>query len=1513
MDKQALSFVENRGQFAPQVRFQLRMRAYTLWLTDDGVVFDMVRTGSGTRTRQPGLELGEVIPRHDDSHTAVAERLVFAQEFIGASGSPAIEVSEARPGVHNYFIGSVPSKWRTGVRSYGEVLYKDVWQGIDLRLHGIEADLEQDFVINPGADLDRVRVAYRGIGSLRIAQDGAMVVETAFGEFRASKPRIYQEINGKKKEVAGGFKPINGTTFAFEVSAYNHDYALVVDPTLIFSTYLGGSGSEEAQGIALDAFGNVYVTGATTSTDFPTTLGAIQTHIAGMKDAFITKLTSSGSGLVYSTYFGGSADDGGGGIAVDSLGNAYVAGSTLSTDFPTTPGAFQTTFGGSSFAGGDAFVMKIDPSGSRVLYSTYLGGNGFDEARGLAIDGAGNAYIAGITISSNFPTTPGAFQVNRRGGGEQGFVTKLNQSGSGLVYSTYLGGSVLDEAIGIAVDASGGAYVTGVTRSGDFPTTPSAFQTAPGGGDDAFVAKFNPSGSALIYSTFLGGNGLDQGIRIVVDSLPNPNAYVVGATGSTNFPTTPGAFQIAFQGGNMDAFVAKINPLGTALVYSTYLGGNGDDDGLGIALDSSGNVYVTGATISTNFPMLNPVQAGLAGRFDAFVAKMNASGSGLVYSTYLGGSGDDEGVALAVDSTGNAFVVGDTASVDFPTTPSSFRPQPPGNSDVFVSMIGSRSSVSASISTIQPNKGGDIGPVTVFINGGGFVSGATVKLVQAGQPDIAGTPVSVAIDGSSIRTTFDLRGKALGAWDVIVNDPNSGSVTDPGAFTIEKGRPPEVWVDIIGVDKIRVGQEQTFYVVYGNQGDVDAVGVPIWIGGIPPEAEAKLKFELIDAAGVPTQLAPIQRGNALVFPLFLPVIPAGSNGILPFALNVPAGSDFEIQTLANPIYFRSPLSSADVDCLLAIANIAVGVIGGSCAADLTSHFSSEALSIIDFLKSTKDRPVLSLADFLKSTIFQTISLSVSECAINPAKLAGLLDGIDQAVNLALAVPQAIVECNTATLEEHLRIQREQRVSSLDPNEKIGSRGVGIQQFISGATPLRYAVFFANKEAATAPAQVVVLSDQLDAMNDDLATFSFGPILFANQQVSVPPFKTDFTTKVDLRPENNLIVAVNAHLDSPTGLLTWRFSSLDPSTGNPPADPSVGFLPPGGVGSAVFTVMPKQGLATNTQIQNQATIVFDVNAPTSTQTWLNTLDNTKPVSHVLPLPTTQCSPRFQVQWTGSDVGSGVQDFTIFVSVDGDPFVPFLANTTSTSATFNGQTGHSYSFFSTARDLVGNVEDSKTTAEVSTQVFADTTPPTTTASVSPGPNANGWNNTNVSVSLSAADDPAGWGVKEIHFSVRGAQSGGDIVTGNNASFSITAEGITTVTYFATDNAGNQESPKTLTIRIDKTPPTIAGLPAPGCSLWPPNHKMIQVATVSAADFLSGLASFNFSGTSNEPSDPNSPDIVIAGTGLQPRTVQLRRDRLGTGSGRVYTLSAIATDLAGNTTTSSAVCVVPHDQGH
>jgi hypothetical protein len=680
--KLPLVFEANGGQTAPQVTFLSRGLGHTLFLTPTEAVLVLSKR--------------EAPSKGTFESSSKATQTVLRMTFLGANAKPRVTGQEELPGKANYFIGNDPAKWRTNVPTYAKVQNHDLYPGIDLIYYGNQRQLEYDFVVAPGADPQQIKLAFQGAEDVKIDGQGDLILQVNGGEVRLFKPNVYQNINGKKQIIAGRYilQPSQnderltnnvgpGIQIGFQVAAYDASRPLIIDPMLFYSSYLGGNGDDEAFGIAVDIAGNAYVTGLTTSTNFPTTLGAFQTAFGGGPyDVFVTKLNPTGSGLFYSTYLGGGGDDRARGIAVDAADNAYVTGFTFSTNFPTTAGAFQTAFPG----GSAVFITKLNPTGSGLVYSTYLGGGGDDKAFGIAVDASGNAYVTGRT--TGLPTTLGSFDPIDTCSGSAPFVTKLNTTGSGLVYSTFLcGNASTGQAVGIAVDVSGNAYVTGAA-SQTFPTTTGAFQTTLNG-NNAFVAKLNPTGSGLVYSTFLGGSGTDNTHGITVDA--SGNAFVTGATNSTNFPITPGAFQTTLNGGS-DAFVTKLNPTGTALVYSTYIGGSQGEDGDSIAVDPSGNAYVTGLTTSVDFPTTGGAfqMTYGGGGSDAFVTKLNPIGSGLVYSSFLGGVGSDAGRGIAVDAFPNpyAYVTGLTDSTNFPTTPGAFQTiYGGGPDDAFVTKV----------------------------------------------------------------------------------------------------------------------------------------------------------------------------------------------------------------------------------------------------------------------------------------------------------------------------------------------------------------------------------------------------------------------------------------------------------------------------------------------------------------------------------------------------------------------------------------------------------------------------------------------------------------------------------------------------------------------------------------------------------------------------------------------------------------------------------------------------------
>jgi len=670
-----LSFEANQGQSDGRVKFLSRGTSYRLFLTNDEAVFTL--RGGETKTDK---SVGELRPKA----TAPNDTAVLRMTLLHANRAAKVTGADELPGRSNYFIGNDPKKWRSNIPTYAKVKYEGIYSGIDLVYYGNQGQLEYDFIVAPGADPNCISFNVRGAKKIYRDANGDLVLHIAKGEVRWHRPVVYQERDGMRQEVGARYTITHTNQVRFGLAKYDVSRPLYIDP-LIYSTYLGGSEGDSGTSIAVDSSGNAYVTGDTSSTNFPTTLGAFQTVCNGGSgcssegDVFVSKIDASGSALVYSTYLGGSGNDDGYGIAVDSVGNAYVTGYTTSTDFPTM-NPLQSANGG----GYDAFVATLNPSGSALVYSTYLGGKGSDYGYAIAVDSVGNAYVTGLTISTNFPTM-NPLQPTNAGYGDA-FVTEISPFGSALVYSTYLGGSKgRDIGQGIALDSSGNAYITGVTYSAAFPTTPGAFQTVCNGGSfcidygDAFVSKINSSGSALAYSTYLGGSKSDSGYGIAVDSVGD--AYVTGVTSSTNFPTM-NPFQRA-AAGDGDAFVTEINPSGSALVYSTYLGGSAGDSGYGIAVDGSGSTYITGYTFSTDFPTANPLQS-YGGGGDAFLAKLNPAGSSLFYSTYLGGSGEDLGRGIAIDSSENAYLTGFTASTNFPTVNPLQRRFGGGSSDAFV-------------------------------------------------------------------------------------------------------------------------------------------------------------------------------------------------------------------------------------------------------------------------------------------------------------------------------------------------------------------------------------------------------------------------------------------------------------------------------------------------------------------------------------------------------------------------------------------------------------------------------------------------------------------------------------------------------------------------------------------------------------------------------------------------------------------------------------------------------------
>lgn len=698
-------FEENQGQFDKRVRYFARgTSGYDLFLTATEAIYVVHEKMSKEKAK------ADMPSGHPDPHTPPVRPSKATAVYMtleGADPNAASAGSDMLDGRTNYFKGR-EENWHTNIPNYQGLKTSAIYPGIDIVWQGKEkGGVQYDFVVEPNADPTQIEWKIEGARSFAITEEGDLLIHTDQGDIRQQRPYTFQDAgNGMRSDVESRFVIDAHGKVGFELGSYDRSMPLTIDPSvnlsnLSFSTFLGGSDIDYGNGITVDGAGNTYVTGYTASPLFPTTPGTFDSgYSGGAHDAFVTKLNAAGTGLIYSTFLGGSVEDVANAIAVDASGNAYVTGFTYSADYPTTTGALDTSHNG----GTDVFVTKLKSDGSALIYSTFLGGGSDDYGTAIAVDTLGSAYVTGELISGDFPTTSGALDQSYNGGARDAYVTKLNAAGSALAYSTFLGGNDYDRGYGIAVDPAGSAYVTGQTASVDFPTTSGAFDTSQNGVYDVFVTKLNAAGSALAYSTFIGGSGADHGGGIAIDAAGN--AYVTGHTDSADYPITTGAFDTS-QNGGRDAFVTKLTPTaGSGLAYSTFLGGSSDDYGNGIAVDPSGKAYVTGQTQddTTAYPTTpGAYDTTQNGSIDVFVTKLNpTAGSGLDYSTFIGGNGNEGGNGIAIDASGNAYVTGYTTNniTDYPTTPDAFQTQINGLYDAFVSKLGDYSISGRTVNTI---------------------------------------------------------------------------------------------------------------------------------------------------------------------------------------------------------------------------------------------------------------------------------------------------------------------------------------------------------------------------------------------------------------------------------------------------------------------------------------------------------------------------------------------------------------------------------------------------------------------------------------------------------------------------------------------------------------------------------------------------------------------------------------------------------------------------------------------
>lgn len=678
--KLPLAFEPNVGQTDPQVQFLARGSGYNLFITSHEAVLVLKSHTPRLLGKVHGLLSKGSFPSDKDRSTPTVLRM----RLLEAGSNRRFESLEGLPGVSNYFIGNNPAHWHRNIHQYARVKAAEVYPGIDLVYYGNQGKLEYDFVVKPGADPSAIHFRFEGAQTSRLNGQGDLELETGRVSLHFRAPQLYQESWGQRSPVEGHYRLGKDGDIRFEVKDYDRSRSLVIDPTLDYSSYWGGTGQDQSNGVAVDASGNAYIAGWTQSTDFPT-VNAIDPARSAFENAFVAEINAAGTAMVYSTFLGGESYDAANAIAVDGTGNAFVTGYTSSTTFPTQ-NPIQAANGGSF----DVFVTELAAGGGSLVYSTYLGGTGQDGGFAIALDGSDDAYVGGQAASANFPTQNPIQPAPN--GPANCVVLELNPTGTALVYSTYLGGNGNDQVLGITADNSGAAWVTGNTQSSSFPTVnPLPGQGSLGGPQNGFLTKVAPGGTSWVYSSYLGGNGTNGDAGAAVAHDASGNVFVTGFTSSTNFPTL-NPYQASLTG-VVNVFMCEVGTDLTGspfLVNSTYLGGTGTDAGYGVALDTWGDVYLSGFTTSTDFPVQNALPgqgAPTNGNGNGFITEIIPDGSAPIFSTYLGGNTYEYSTGLATDGSGGTYVTGFTWSTDFPVTVTPPQVGNAGSNDAFILKI----------------------------------------------------------------------------------------------------------------------------------------------------------------------------------------------------------------------------------------------------------------------------------------------------------------------------------------------------------------------------------------------------------------------------------------------------------------------------------------------------------------------------------------------------------------------------------------------------------------------------------------------------------------------------------------------------------------------------------------------------------------------------------------------------------------------------------------------------------
>jgi hypothetical protein len=1365
-----IQFEANLGQAGAEARFIARGPDFSAQVFDDGVQVSRPARGSET-------------------NAGAAARL----RFVGARTSKRFDARERAEGTTNYMIGADASKWLRNVPSYRQLRQSGLYPGVDLVYYGRDSAFEYDLVVQPGADPSRIRIAVASGARPVIDAQGDLLLDGAGGSLRMHRPVLYQHIDGEKKILDGEYVMLAANEVGFHLPAYDHTRPLVIDPTfkLLYSTYLGGVHDDQVGGMVLDAQNNAYVVGNSGSEDWPVSGNAYQNARKAIgryvRNVVVTKFDASGT-LIYSTFIGGTTNDYGNSIAVDTTGRAYVAGVTNSADFPVTAGAFQSAFRGSQ----SAYLAVLSSDGASLAYSSLYGGDGGASAMFVGLD-AGGKVVLGGSAGTGLPTTTGSYMTSLATG-YAAFVARFDIAALGaaqLLAASYYGAAAPQTnflATGnygytLALDAAGAPWLTGQAYTTNLPVTANAVRPSPTAmtpgcspgsvplNSFSYVAHLSADLSSLLYASYLsGGNGgpatcAEYGHGLAFDATGN--VYVGGSTSSLAYPTTAGTVQpVSPANSGFDGyagFVTKLKPDGSAILWSTYLGGDrGRTYMSGLTADASGGLWVyAGSAGGSNFPIstdaLQKTHGG--GTFDASLTRLDAASGAMLYSTFMGGSGDDAAAGFAIDRSGNAYVAGTTASTNFPVTTNAFQPALTANAfdgaDWFFSILGS-----GTIGSVYPADGGNGGTVSLSVTTSGITAATTAALVGPTGTTIASTGVDVDATGTIGNIGFVLEGAAPGTYDLRLTQADGTVLTRPAAFTVAAGGRPDLSVQIVGRPKIRTGKASSFEVTVLNNGSIDAILVPLWLV-LPTNVDI-----VLDGVDIPVGMTGsaigVENGRYYMFRM-LPVVAAHKSVTIPIVITAPTDlASIPMRAILQAPWARTP---ADVARILATDSAAPGCVTDAtndafvdCSGTVFAYLQAGVRPLADpsvpsaaasnqALSSASRMHALDLCQDSKADFDAGEAAGRSDAKNKPQKTPNPYWAADPRnwswglgyatgqYNAALPGGQSVGRSVAQSASDRKFAEAGGACpvvkplppppppilpsgtggsgsgGSLDPNDKFGPMGDGSAAHFMRPAAMQYRIAFENQPTASLPAAEVVVTDQLDASKVDLTTVSLGDISFGSHTIPVPAGLKSYATVYAI--DTTMSVRVQGSLNASTGLLKWTFTTIDPLTKLPPSDPTLGFLPPDtdgatGQGYVNFTVALLPALANGTVVSNQASVVFDTNPAILTPTWVNTIDTSVPTSKVQTLTGKPGTMDFDVNWSGTDTGAGVAAYTVYVSDNGGAYAAWQTSTAATGATYTGVSGHSYAFYVRASDGAGNTEAAKSVAEATIAVsgsFAD----------------------------------------------------------------------------------------------------------------------------------------------------------------------------------------------------------------